>query len=240
METTAHIALSRQMVLRRQMDVIAQNIANMTTSGFRAEAMLLEPVAVGAGQGQRLAFVQDVATIRDLDPGSITTTGNPLDLAIEGRGYFVVETPDGPRYTRSGQFRLNDAGELVTAEGRPVLDDGGAPLAVPPESAALSIAGDGTVSSAQGVLGRIDVVTFQDEQRLEKAGGGLYRTEQPALPAVGARLVQGALEGSNVQPVLEMTRMMTTVRAYQGTHRLLDAHHEMQRRAIETMLESTG
>ena len=240
METTAHIALSRQMVLRRQMDVIAHNIANMTASGFRAEVMLLEPVTVPAGQDQRLAFVQDVATVRDLAPGPITTTGNPLDLAIEGDGYFVVGTPEGARYTRSGQFRLNDAGELVTADGRPVLDDGGAPLAVPPESGPLSVAGDGTVSAAQGVLGRIDVVAFEDEQRLEKAGGGLYRTDQPPIPAAGARLVQGALEGSNVQPILEMTRMMATVRAYQGTHRLLDAHHEMQRRAIERMLESTG
>jgi flagellar basal-body rod protein FlgF len=240
METTAYIALSRQTVLRRQMDVIANNIANMTASGFKAEAMLLEPVVVGVGQGQRLAFVQDVATIRDLDPGTITTTGNPLDLAIEGQGYFVVETPDGARYTRSGQFRLNDAGELVTGDGHPVLDDGGGPFVVPPESAALSIAGDGTVSSAQGVLGRIDLVTFQNEKRLEKAGGSLYRTGQPAVPADGARVVQGALEGSNVQPILEMTRMMTTVRAYQGTQRLLDAHHEMQRRAIEKMLESAG
>jgi flagellar basal-body rod protein FlgF len=240
METTAYIALSRQTVLRRQMDVIANNIANMTASGFKAEAMLLEPVGVGAGQGQRLAFVQDVATIRDLDPGPITTTGNPLDLAIEDRGYFVVETPDGPRYTRSGQFRLNDAGELVTTDGHPVLDDSGGPLVVPPEGGALSIAGDGTVSSAQGVLGRIDLVTFANEQRLEKAGGSLYRTEQPAVPADGARVVQGALEGSNVQPILEMTRMMATVRAYQGIHRLLDTHHETQRRAIEKMLESTG
>jgi flagellar basal-body rod protein FlgF len=240
METTAYIALSRQTVLRRQMDVIANNIANMTASGFKAEAMLLEPVVVRAGQGQRLAFVQDVATIRDLDPGPITTTGNPLDLAIEDRGYFVVETPEGPRYTRSGQFRLNDAGELVTGDGHPVLDDSGGPLVVPAESGALSVASDGTVSSAQGVLGRIDLVAFANEERLEKAGASLYRTDQPAVPAEGARVVQGALEGSNVQPILEMTRMMATVRAYQGVHRLLDTHHEMQRRAIEKMLESTG
>lgn len=240
METTAHIALSRQMVLRRRMDVIAHNIANMTASGFKAEAMLLEPVMVRAGQDQRLAFVQDVATVRDLDPGPITTTGNPLDLAIEGEGYFVVGTPEGDRYTRSGQFRLNDAGEVVTAAGQPVLDDGGAPLAVPPESGALSVARDGTVSSAEGVLGRIDIVTFEDEQALEKAGGGLYRTDQPPVPAADARLVQGALEGSNVQSILEMTRMMDTVRAYQGTRRLLDTHHEMQRRAIERMLESAS
>ena len=102
------------------------------------------------------------------------------------------------------------------------------------------IAADGTVSSAAGIAGRIELVTFEDEQRLRKVGDGLYRADQPPLPAAEARLVQGALEGSNVQPILEMTRMMATVRAYQGTQRLLDTHHELQRRAIERMLEATG
>ncbi len=147
MESTAYIALSRQMVLDRQMDVIAHNIANATTSGFKAESMLLEPVPVDAGERQRLAFVQDLGMVRDLSPGPITTTGNPFDLAIEGAGYFAIQTAGGVRYGRSGQLHLNDVGELATADGDPVLDDGGAPLALPLDAGPITIAADGTVST---------------------------------------------------------------------------------------------
>jgi flagellar basal-body rod protein FlgF len=178
--------------------------------------------------------------VRDLAPGPITATGNPLDLAIEGAGYFTVQTAEGVRYGRSGQFRLNDLGELATAAGAPVLDEGGATIALPIDGGPVAIAADGTVSSADGVAGRIEVVTFADEQRLRKVGDGLYSTDQAPAPAPEARLVQGALEGSNVEPIVEMTLMMATVRAYQGTQRLLDTHHELQRRAIERMLEATG
>lgn len=240
MESTAYIAMARQMALGRQMDVIANNIANMTASGFKAEMMVFEPVVVDAGNRQRLAFVQDVATVRDLAPGPLTVTDNPLDVAIEGPGYFAVETAAGVRYGRSGQFRLNELGELVTAAGDPVLDDGGAPLALPVGGGPITIAADGTVSNDGGVVGRIGVVSFADEQELRKVGGGLYATDQPPAPALEARVVQGALEGSNVRPIVEMTRMMATARAYQGTQRLIDTHHELQRRAIEHMLDATG
>jgi flagellar basal-body rod protein FlgF len=237
METTAYIALSRQMALRRQMDLIANNIANMTSTGFKAEALMYEPVVRAAGHGQRLAFVQDVGVARDLSAGPITATGNPLDLAIQGPGYFAIDTDQGPRYGRGGQFRLSVAGELVTVAGDPVLDDGGAPLSLPVDAGPITVAADGTVSTAQGTIGRIGLVEFADEQRLHKVGGGLYRAEQPPVPAERSRLVQGVLEGSNVQPILEMTEMMATVRAYQSVQRLLDTHHELQRRAIERVLE---
>lgn len=237
METTAYIALSRQVALRRHMDVVANNIANMTASGFKAEALIYEPVVNDAGSGQRLAFVQDVGVARDLRAGPMTTTGNQLDLAIEGPGYFVIGADQGTRYGRSGQFRVSESGELVTAAGDPVLDDGSAPLTLPLEAGPITVAVDGTVSSSQGVVGRIGLVEFADEQRLRKVGGGLYRADQPPAPAERSRVVQGMLEGSNVQPILEMTEMMATVRAYQGVQRLLDTHHELQRRAIERVLE---
>jgi flagellar basal-body rod protein FlgF len=240
MESTAYIALSRQMALDRQMDVIAHNIANATTTGFKAAAMLLEPVPVDAGDRQRLAFVQDVGMVRDLSPGPVTTTGNPFDLAIEGSGYLAVQTEAGVRYARSGQLHVSDLGELATTDGDPVLDDGGAPLAVPLDAGRITIAAEGTVSTPTAAIGRLDLVTFADEQRLVPVGGGLYRTDQAPLPAAGARLVQGALEGSNVRPIIEMVEMMATLRAYQGTQRLLETDHDLQRRAIERMLETTG
>ncbi|HLT01205.1 MAG TPA: flagellar basal-body rod protein FlgF [Geminicoccaceae bacterium] len=240
METTAYIALSRQVALHRRMEVIANNVANMTSSGFKAEALVFEPAWHRAGRDLRLAFVQDLGVARDLRAGPMIPTGNDLDLAIDGPGYFAVETAQGVRYGRGGQFRLNEFGELVTSAGDPVLDEGGAPLALPPDAGAISIAADGTVSTAQGVAGRIGLVEFAEEQRLHKVGGGLYDTDEPPLPAERSRVVPGMLEGSNVQPILEMTEMMTTVRAYQSTHRLLETHHELQRRTIERMLEVAG
>jgi flagellar basal-body rod protein FlgF len=243
MESTAYIALSRQMVLDRQMDVIAHNIANATTTGFKASALLLEPVPVDAGEHgehQRLAFVQDVGMVRDLDPGPVTTTGNPFDLAIEGAGYLAIQTAAGVRYARSGQLHVNDQGELATAAGDPVLDDGGASLAIPLDAGPIAIAAEGTVSTPTAVIGRLDLVTFANEQRLVPVGDGLYRTDQPPLPATEARLVQGALEGSNVRPIIEMVQMMATLRAYQGTQRLIETDDDLQRRAIEHMLETTG
>jgi flagellar basal-body rod protein FlgF len=236
METTTYIALSRQMVLRRKMDIIANNLANMTTSGYRSEALLAEPVRTPAGNRERLAFVQDVAVARSLDPGTLTTTGNPLDLAIDGPGYFVVETPEGERYSRGGQFGLNAAGELVTAGGLRVLDEAGAPLEIGLERGEPSVAPDGTVSTAAGVVGRLRLASFVDEQEPRRVAGGLYRTAQASAPAPAARVSQGMLEGSNVQPIVEMVEMMATVRAYEGTQRLIDAHHELQRQAIERLL----
>ncbi|MEZ5932841.1 MAG: flagellar basal-body rod protein FlgF [Alphaproteobacteria bacterium] len=237
METTTSIALSRQMVLMRQMDVLANNIANMTATGFRAEALLAEQVPVDVGPRQTVRYVQDVALVRDLTPGAMIPTNNPLDVAIEGEGYFVIATAQGERYTRNGQFRLNELGEIVTANGESVLNDGGGLITVPPGSPKVTIAPDGTVSTPDVVLGRIGLVTFEDLQDLEKAGDGLYRTDQTPSPVEGVSILQGMIEGSNVRPVVEMTEMMATVRAYQGTQKIIDAHHELERRMVERMLE---
>lgn len=237
METTTPIALSRQIVLRRQMDIIANNIANMTATGFRAESLLAEEVPVDVGPRQTVRYVQDVALVRDLTPGAMIPTNNPLDVAIEGEGYFMIATEEGERYTRNGQFRLNELGELVTADGDGVLNDGGGAIVVPPGSPSVTIAPDGTVSVPDGLLGRLGVVIFDDFQDMEKAGHGLYRTDQAPLPRAEVNVVQGMIEGSNVRPVLEMTEMMTTLRAYQGTQKIIDAHHELERRMVERMLE---
>ncbi len=238
MDNTAYVALSRQLTLERQMAVVAGNIANMNTHGFKTEHLLFEEVLERAGTGGRVAFVQDVGLIRDLGPGALETTGNPLDLAINGDGYFTVETAAGPRFTRGGHFRLDAGGALITSAGHRLLDSGGAPVQVPPGSGDISIARDGTISTADGVVARIGLVRFGDEARLQREGDSLLATDQVPEPVADPQIAQGRLERSTVQPILEMTRMMETVRAFQNTQRLLETHHEMVRRVIDQAASS--
>lgn len=235
MDTTAYVALSRQVALQRQMTEVATNIANAATSGYKAEHTLFETVLQRAGPPRRVAFVQDVGLVRDLRDGPLVATGNPLDLAISGAGYFSVATPNGPRFTRGGHFELDARGELVTADGHPVLDEGGAPIAVPPGERRITVTPEGIVAAGRAVVGRLGIVSFADEQALRREGAGLYATDEAPQPVAWPNVVQGRIEGSNVQPVVEMTRMIETTRAFEGTQRLVEAHHELERRAIERL-----
>lgn len=235
-ENPGYIALSRQMVLQRQMDVLANNLANLTTPGYRGEAMLFVEHLQKTEPSEKIAFVRDLATFRDLKAGPLNHTGNPLDLAIRGEGYFTVETDEGPRYTRAGSFTLDATGQVVTREGHPVLGESGAPLVVSTDSAALQVARDGTVSSDQGEIGRIRPVRFENEQALKKQAGGLYDpADQTALPVDLPVIEQGKVEGSNVAGVVEMTKMIGAVRSYQAAAKMSDEEHQRQRRAIDAL-----
>ena len=232
MRTTSYVALSRQAALERQMTTVANNLANATTTGYRAEHVVFEATLHRAGR-QRVAFVQDVGLARDLAPGPITQTGNRLDLAITGDGYFAFATGQGTGYGRSGRLEIAPDGRLVDSAGRPLLDEGGNPILLAPDETELNVAADGTLSGRAGPIARIGVYAFANPHSLRRQGDGLYAATAPALPAERAQLVQGALEGSNVQPVLEMTTMLATVRAFEGAQRLLDTEHELERQAIE-------
>lgn len=233
MDNTSYVALSRQMALERQMTVVAGNIANMNTHGFKAESLLFEQVLERAGQPGRVAFVQDVGLIRDLGAGALETTGNPLDLAINGEGYFTVETAAGPRYTRNGHFTMAADGTITTSGGQPLLDADGAPIVLPLNAGPLDVARDGTLSADGVVLGRLGLVRFADELPLQREGESLFASDQAPEPVAAPDIAQGRLERSNVQPIIEMTRMMETVRAFQNTQRLLETHHELVRRVID-------
>ncbi len=233
METTSYIALSRQVALQHHMTTLATNLANATTTGYRAQHTVFEQVLERSGQPDRVAFVQDVALARDLSPGPIQQTGNPLDLALDGSGYLSFATPSGTRYGRAGRLELDTDGRLVGPQGRPLLDDGGNPITLPADDHAITIAADGTVSGRTGPIARVGIVGFAHEQALEQVGDGLLASSEAPVPAAGTHLVQGALEGSNVQPIVEMTTMLDTVRAFEGTQKLLDTEHELERQAIE-------
>ncbi len=240
MENTAYIALSRQMVLRQKMDLVAHNLANLNTPGFKGEDMLFVEYLDSSNRQEPLSYVQNISLIRDLEPGTLTPTENPLDLAIKGEGYFAVDTPEGQRYTRNGAFSLNAERQIVTAGGLALLSDAGTPLAIPANSGAITIARDGTVSSERGQIGKIGLVTFANEQQLQKIGGGLFDAEdQPPEPLPDGEVHQGMIEASNVKGVIEMTRMIETLRSYQASSKLIDEEHRRQREAISRIV-ATG
>ncbi len=234
-ENTAYIALSRQTALRRQIDVIANNIANMNTAAYKNQRMLFEEYLVEPAAKTRLSFVQDVSVFRELSAGELRATSNPLDVAINGDGYFVVETDGGERYTRNGHFRLDADGMLVTAGGNAVLDIDSQQILLDPNERELTIARDGTISGALGPIAQIAVVDFDDPYQLKALGGSLYETDQRPQPVDNAAIVQGMIEGSNVEPIVEMTKLTTLARSYQSTQRLIENDHDLRRRTIRAL-----
>ncbi|WP_340118625.1 flagellar basal-body rod protein FlgF [Pelagibius sp. 7325] len=236
MENAGYIALSRQMVLRREMDVIANNMANLNTPAYKGQSMLFVEYLETSDSGEKMSFVQDISLVRNLTEGQMTTTENPLDLAIAGDGYFEVETPVGTRYTRNGVFQLNAAGELVTSSGQRVLGEGGNPVVLPPNSRDVTVTRDGTISTDLGPVGRLSIVRFENEQAMVKLADGLYDADgQDPLPNEDAEVMQGMIEGSNVQGIIELTKMIETVRHYTSTGKLVNDEHERLRRAIQSL-----
>ncbi len=240
MENAAYVGLSRQVTLRNEMNIIANNLANVNTPGYRGEKMVFNEYLERTQPGDRLSFVEDVGLARDLREGPINTTGNPMDMAINGLGFFAVDTPQGARYTRSGRFELNQQNQLVTADGHTVQGVGGGAITIPPEGGEISVAGDGTVSNDNGVLGRIRVVGFDDERQMKRGAGGLYSTDQEPVDRDNASVMQGALEGSNVEAIMEISRMMEVLRQHQSVARFLQDDHDRQQRVIRTLGQEGG
>ncbi|HEY9078906.1 flagellar basal-body rod protein FlgF [Magnetovibrio sp.] len=241
METSSYIALSRLGALRREMSTIANNMANMNTTSYKGERMMFVDHITRSKSGdfiadQRLSFTRDVASYRDTSEGTIEQTGNPLDIAIHGDGYFVVQGPNGAQqYTRNGNFRLDNTGQMVTQNGQPVLTDAGAPIFFAPEDTNIVVNGDGTISTENGQIGKLQVVTFDRPLALQRAGNGLYTTDQAAIPIDRPQLAQHALERSNVEGVLEMTRMIEVSRRYKSTQSFIDKEDERIRKAINEL-----
>lgn len=240
MENAQLIALSRQIALERQMDVVANNMANLTTTGFKAEKLLFEeylmptPDTQDLGWGDELlSFTLDWATVHDFRPGALVQTGGELDVALEGDGFLVVQTPDGERYTRNGALTLNQFGELVTAQGHQVIADGGFVTFGPGETS-ITIGRDGSVQSSAGAKGFLRIVEFDDPDALTREGDNLFAGETP-LPAVATRVVQGALERSNVSGVTEMAEMVRVTRTYTNLARLIEQQDQLRGTAIETL-----
>jgi flagellar basal-body rod protein FlgF len=240
MDNASLLNLSYQLAAFRSIDVIANNVANVSTPGYKRESVRFEEVlehvkpAEDQKGSQTLSFVKDAGILRDLSDGRIEQTGAPFDLAINGSGYFAIQTSAGERYTRNGHFTLNADGLVVTEDGDPVLGDGG-PITIAPDDGDISFGADGTISGKQGQLGKMRLVDFANPRELQKQGNSLYSTSQNAGPATTASLQQGMLESSNVQPIVEISRMIEVMRSYEATTTLEKSSSELKRTAIQKL-----
>jgi len=250
MENALLVGLSRQMVLERQMDVVANNVANVNTNGFKADKSLFqEYLRTGAhednfvGSDRAVSYVLDSGTFKDFTQGPTEQTQNPLDLAIDGGGFLVVQTAAGERYTRDGGLQINNQGQLVTAAGDPVIGSSG-PIVFQPTDHDISIAADGNITVLEGlnridsVRGKLRVVSFADAQKLLKEGSNLYSAGTAAAqPDTASRIRQGFVEKSNVNSVTEMSRMIEVTRTYTQIANLLQQQSDLHKSAIEKLAD---
>lgn len=241
MDNALYVGLSRQMVLRREMDIVANNIANIDTNGFKVESLIqktdpAEP-AMTLGGPRPVKFVAPDGVARNFGQGVLTQTGAPLDMAIEGKGFFQVQGPDGPRYTRDGRFTTDTTGKLVTQGGLAVLDESGGEIVIDGEKGPVAIGPDGSMSQGAERVGKVGVFQFANPGALSKSGDNLYKnvSNLGATPAADAKVRQGFLESSNVKPVMEITRMIEVSRAYESTAKMMDAQGDLSRRAVERL-----
>jgi len=245
MQAAGLILTSYQDSLARAMDVTANNIANVNTTGYKRESIGFETYMARPATNYAYHFSIDYGTYRDSGQGPTFMTGNAFDIAIQGKGYIPVQTEEGIRYTRSGAFQLNEEGDLVTAAGDKVLGDGDQTITFPSDAREVLIASDGTITAQSGgggvtQIGKLSVVAFEDEQSLVPIGNSLYSATETPQPATESRLVQGAIEQSNVQAVTEMTRMIDVSRTYQQVARLLEIENERQATAIQRLGKTTA
>ncbi|NBB17192.1 flagellar basal-body rod protein FlgF [Caulobacter sp. SLTY] len=239
MDNTLYISLSRQMTLRREMDVIANNIANADTTGFKVESLMVRTEAQAPARmtdGGKVKFVLDDGVARDFTQGSLRQTGGDFDLAIEGKGFFQVTTEDGDRFTRDGRFTLSPDGKLTTQAGDPVMGDGGE-IVLDIARGPVAIAADGTISQAGERVGKVQVFLFEDRSVLAKDQNNLLKNTSNEAPVAdtASRVRQGMLEGSNVNPILQITRMIEVSRAYESVVRTMENTSDLSRRAVERL-----
>lgn len=252
MENALLIGLSRQVALGRELDVVANNIANLNTTGYKANGAIFEEyigsvarAGDGATADSQIRFVRDRATWIDFSQGPVEQTGNPLDVSLDGKGFLVVQTPRGERFTRNGGMQINSRGELVTIEGYQVTGESG-PITFQPNDRDIKISRDGTISVSEGQeartesqRGRLRIVGFAQPGQLQKDGNGTFSAPNGATPEEDnrTRVVQGTIEKSNVRGVVEMTRMIEVTRTYTQVAAILQQQQDLHRSAIDKLAE---
>lgn len=241
MDNVLYVGLSRQMVLQHEIDVIANNVANVDTSGFKVEALMVQAdpekmkQSPGSPLNNSVNFPLDAGVVRDFTQGELKPAGGPLNLAVQGEGFFKVQTAAGERYTRDGGFTLDAQGRIVTAGGDPLQGDGG-DITLDPLKGPPSISADGTVSQNGQVIGKVALVTFPSLSALTKQGSGQFSNDTNVSPTpADGKVRQGMLEQSNVQPITQITRLIQVSRAYENVSQMMDQTGQLSTSAIDRL-----
>ena len=237
MENSLYIGLSKQVVLRENMNIIANNVANINTPGFRGQNMVFnEYISDPRFMEEDMSLVLDYGQYQMTDAGSLSDTGNPLDIALVGDGFLGIQTLGGEiQYTRAGNLSLDAEGVLRNARGLAVMDDRGGEITIPNDATEIIIDRQGVISTNQGEVANLMILEFGNPQELNPAGNGLYETTAVSVPAERTTVKQGMLEGSNVQAVVEMTRMIDVHRTYQSVQNIMNSEHERLRTAAQRL-----
>lgn len=235
MDAAGYTTLTRQSGLMREMQAVANNIANLSTTGFRREGVIFSEHIVRLQDAPSLSMAKASGRNIDLGQAGLSQTGGAFDFAIQGDGFFLIQTPQGERLTRAGSFTPSAEGELVTNEGYRLLDQGGAPVFVPPDAGQVSLAQDGTLSADGAPLARIGLWQPTDPKGLIHEGGTKFSATGGVQPVEGGTILQGQLEDSNVEPVSEIARMIAVQRAYELGQTFLDREDNRLRGVIETL-----
>lgn len=234
MDAAGYTALTRQSGLMREMQVVANNIANLSTTGFRREGVIFAEHVAAMDEGPSLSMAHGNARLVDLSQAGVSQTGGTYDLAIQGEGFFLIETVDGQALTRAGSFTPSAAGELVTPDGNRLLDQGGAPVFIPPTARVVAVAQDGTVSADGQPVARLGLWGPIDPSALRHQSGTTF-TAPEVQPLDEGIVLQGFLENSNVEPVSEIARMIEVQRAYEMGQKFMDAEDARMRGVIQTL-----
>lgn len=238
METSLSVALSAQVALERRMEAVARNVANMTTAGYRAEGMKFEAfVSEITGQAP-VAYASAGRSYISREAGPLTHTQNPLDVAVEGDGWLAVQTPAGVVYTRDGRMQMLETGELQSLAGHPILDVGGAPLLLNPDAGPPLIARDGMITQGGQQVGALGLFAIDESAKLTRYGNsGVIpdRAATPVLDFTGNGIVQGFVEGANINPVLELAKLIMVSRSFESASSVIQQSETSLQEAIRTL-----
>lgn len=241
MDSGYYAACAGLMSRTQALDTIANNLANSSTAGFRATHNVFRAMLTESSDRQLSVLNQDAndygvlgVTQLDTSQGSLTSTGNEMDLAIQGSGYFQVQTSNGVQYTRGGTFQVSPQGQLVTASGDPVLGSGG-PITVP--GAPFTVSNDGTITVKGAIVGRLQLVEFGPDVPMQSVGQGYYTAQgSPSSGPVSSQVRQGMLESSNVNPITSVIEMITAQREVEGMRRALSMFNgEIDKTAVQDL-----
>lgn len=238
MQSGLYVALSSQMALDKRLTTIADNVANTGTVGFRATGIKFDDVVSGLGGEKSVAFVSAGETYLSDRAGALRQTGNPFDFAIKGDAWFAIETPSGPVMTRDGRFTMLETGDLVSLEGYPVLDAGGAAIQLDPQGGAPVAGSDGTLRQNGQLVAALGLYEFQPGPNFTRYGNSgvlPWGPPEPIVDRIDAGIAQGFVEQSNVDPVLEITRLIQVQRAFENVSALIRDSEQALDQAISTL-----